>query len=274
MPYELEKFKKGWFVCNIETGKRYSKKPMTKRNALKQLHILRTAYLHSDEHGGSIYNAIKNRLTSLYKGPRKDYSPDIRKLLEKIGDFNITRLQICREPVQSAVKKMVNILTLGKFEESLKKYGFDNVYHLFLILEFNDTKKNMKRQVIVEKNHVINISEKFKISDNVVSMPVDSIPADLTINNFLNNAKEAMGDNDYFLYDAFKNNCQVYIDNLLQHNNLLTPELHNFIFQDVSQLAKEMPRVSSSIMKGLTDVAGVADTAIFGAKLTKIKTNL
>lgn len=40
MPYTLVKLKNGYKVKNKLTGKTYSKKPMTKTNAEKQLRIL------------------------------------------------------------------------------------------------------------------------------------------------------------------------------------------------------------------------------------------
>ena len=40
MPYELKKVKNGYYVVSIETGKKHSKKPMTKAKAEAQLRIL------------------------------------------------------------------------------------------------------------------------------------------------------------------------------------------------------------------------------------------
>lgn len=40
MPFKIQKVKKGYFVKNTETGKKYSKKPMKKENAEKQFRLL------------------------------------------------------------------------------------------------------------------------------------------------------------------------------------------------------------------------------------------
>ena len=40
MPYKLVQSGKGWFVENINTGKRYSKHPISKKNAVSQLRLL------------------------------------------------------------------------------------------------------------------------------------------------------------------------------------------------------------------------------------------
>lgn len=51
MVFKIIKNKKGYFVENLETGKRFSKKPMTEQNAIKQFKIL-NKYLHTLEGSG------------------------------------------------------------------------------------------------------------------------------------------------------------------------------------------------------------------------------
>ena len=40
MPYELKKMKNGYYVVSVETGKKHSKRPMSKAKAEAQLRIL------------------------------------------------------------------------------------------------------------------------------------------------------------------------------------------------------------------------------------------
>lgn len=51
MPFRIIKNKNGYFVENIETGKRFSKRPMTEQSAKKQFKIL-NKYLHTLEGSG------------------------------------------------------------------------------------------------------------------------------------------------------------------------------------------------------------------------------
>jgi hypothetical protein len=44
MPYKTEKVKGGYYVVNTDTKKKYSKKPIPKTNADKQLKILNILY--------------------------------------------------------------------------------------------------------------------------------------------------------------------------------------------------------------------------------------
>ena len=51
MPFKIIKDKKGYYVQNLESGRRFSKKPMTEQNAVKQFKIL-NKYLHTLEGSG------------------------------------------------------------------------------------------------------------------------------------------------------------------------------------------------------------------------------
>ena len=96
----------------------------------------------------------------------------------------------------------------------------------------------------------------------LVTTPVSDT---ITIDKFLSNAAKQMG-KDYWQYDAFTNNCQVFVDSLLKYNDLLTPEMHAFIFQDVQQLREDMG-AASKVSRGLTDLAARMDTFAFGKGL-------
>lgn len=272
MPYKLIHVGTNkYFVENVNTGKRYSNHPMTKRKAEQQRQILNTVYTHTGGmEGGNIFRNVYDRVSGLVSGGRNDYSPAIRELLKKIDQYDITKIQICREPVKAYVNKLVSVLTLGKMKNLQKQYGFDSLFHLYMVVDFYDTEKNMTRKIKIEKNHVINITENFTTADNARAMTVPDIPEDLTIYTFLSNAAKQMGFS-YWKYDAFNRgnatNCQGYIKALLQYNNLLTPELDEFIFQDVSELTKELSPVSTGIMHGLTDMASRFDTFIHGKGL-------
>ena len=74
MPFEICRNKNGYQVINKETGKTFSKKPMTEQNAIKQFRIL-NKYLHTME--GSGLN--KGEVKQLSKRPLTDV--DIKKIL-------------------------------------------------------------------------------------------------------------------------------------------------------------------------------------------------
>ena len=273
MPFKIIKTADGHYVENTITRKRYSRKPMTRGNARKQLQLLRTVYVHTGgEHGGAFFRNLYDRVAAVVTGARNDYQPRIRELLQQVNGYEITGIQVCREKVKASVNTLMNIISLGKFSQLKKKYGFDNFYHLYMVVEFNDTEREMSRRLKIEKNHVINISESFTTAADAKCMQVSDVPDGLTIDTFLTNAAQQMG-KQYWQYDAFSNNCQVFINTLLKSNDLLTPELHTFIFQDIQQLAGDVRAATRGISSGMTNLAARLDTLAFGKGMAVCECN-
>lgn len=225
------------------------------------------------EGGGitDIYENIKNR----FSGVRYNYSPQIRQLLDQIGHLTIKNITVYRQPVQSFIKKFLNIISFGLFQSKLKELGFDEIFHLYIRVDLNNPNTpSGVSSVRIEKNHVINISLWNESKDEVPNKMYLVMPNDfwnsiggLSLRQFLLNAQNAMGQN-YWLYDAFKNNCQVFIYTLLNINKILAlnPQAQNFIFQDVSTLANEL-QTTSNIVSKITNFASMGDTLIYGQGL-------
>ena len=274
MPYKLKKVrnKNLYYVVNTLTNEHYSKKPFkTKAKALEQLRAL---YTHSqDIEGAGIgdffkkgYDAIKSRLRA-FQGIRLDYSPSIRQFLQTNGEAIITGLTVYRAPVEAYVKTLANIVSLGKFKQLLDK-SFDEVYHLFMKIDLN--KSGTSFSITIEKNAVISIKP-FSPNDitNAESYTVISIPFNVSLNTFLSKAQNSTTPEQYFKYDALTTNCQAYILLLLEANGLIVsnPQAKQFIYQDMQTLRAQLPSISQKIMKGITNLAGVADVAIHGYSL-------
>ena len=72
----------------------------------------------------------------------------------------------------------------------------------------------------------------------------------------------------YFKYDPFNENggtnCQLFIKSLLEYNDLLTPELESFIYQDAEQIAQDISTPSKALLSGMTDLAARLDTVVKG----------
>jgi len=195
---------------------------------------------------------------------RRDYSPQIRTLLKKIGEKKIKSIVIQRVPVESAIKGMLNVITLGNYTKTTEKLGYDKVFHLSAIL----TLENNER-IVVEKNEVINISKKIPSGGNQMSIPISK---DITLNQFLNNTREKQGSN-FFLYNAFNKgkggNCQKFIHDLLQNSGLLTNEAKEFILQDADKIVQGLPWYTSYVTKGITDLGAQFNTLTYGRGIKK-----
>jgi hypothetical protein len=200
----------------------------------------------------------KNQGSGILPSIRRDYSPNVRNVLNKYGNMKIKSAVVQRVPIESMLKNVLNVISLGKFKEQTKKLGYDKVFHLSLIVVCENG-----TQLVIEKNEVINISTKIPPMKKGGERMNVTINKDITLNQLLENAQQKIG-SKFFLYDAFKNNCQMFIDSLLTHSGLNTPELKKFILQDAGKILEGMPFYMKDVARGLTNLGAQFNRIIYG----------
>lgn len=181
------------------------------------------------------------------------YTPGVQNVLAKCGNDIVTNIRVCRELVPSSTESLLNALSLGKWNELKKKYGYDRFFHLYMLFDAGG------KTLMLEKNQVINLSYYYRSCEE--GMPV-SAGGTFTLNQMLDKTKASMGDEKFFTYDPLSNNCQNFIIGILRANGLLTSALESFVFQNIKQIVDELPDYMKPIAKGLTDVARVIDTTL------------
>ena len=196
--------------------------------------------------GNAAQEAIK-RLTQ--------YPPRVQEFLNRYGNMSISNITLRRAPIKSAINTMLNFLSFGKWNELRKKYGYDTFYHLSMVFNVANT------TAVLEKNQVINLSTGYNQQPDTEVMPIQS-PPNITVNDLMENTRKAMGDTNFFTYDAFTNNCQIFLMNVLKANGLLTDSAKSFIVQPIENLVKELPSYMKPVARALTDVAAVGDIAL------------
>lgn len=292
MPFHLMKEKRGWRVMD-DKGNYYSKHSLTKKRATAQLralyasysrgHSLRgkgfATYVDDDENHhiilqgngwfSDIYTKIKSfagtvasKLTShniqavsdiLATGIRSNYPPAVRDVLAKYGNGQVYSLTIYREPIKSYIDNVLNILSIGGWNKAKQQLNYDKMFHLSMIASLSMPNGD-QAQVKIEKNEVINITPTFALPTNAEMMPVP-VPCCFTLNQMLDTAKQQVG-NSFFTYDAFTNNCQVFILNILRANNLVNPTIENFVSQKAEQLIGKVPEHIPAVASLATNLAG------------------
>lgn len=197
--------------------------------------------------------------------PRKAVGGDIMKFLDWLlgyetsrfksflkqhGEEPITSIQISRVPISSTIRYLFNIITLGYFEKAHKKLGFDNFFHLSIVL-------NGKYRI--EKNETVN-QKSFAKSDK--EELIDIKAGGFTINDFIKEGSSANPKNFWGEYNALGNNCQAWVTMVLKGNGLFNNQLNSFINQDMQALAQELPGYTSSVAKDITDLASVVNRVL------------
>lgn len=195
--------------------------------------------------------------------PNNDYTNATKRTLKKYGDMNIVGLQVRRTPILKVLDSVLNFISLGKFDKLKKEYGFDKLFHLYIVFRVKDG--NNIKEIVVEKNQSINVS------DNIPTKTKDTEllniawgPRKDTLNSLLNNTLQKVGPRRFFIYnpwnaDLNSGNCQRFVLDLLSSNNLLGDYYKNFILQDISELVKKMPSYAKSIATGVTDFAASSE---------------
>lgn len=178
-----------------------------------------------------------------------EYPLKFKKFLELHGDEPIRILKIGRTPINKNITLFLNMISNKKFDEAQKEANYDNFFHLFLII--NDKYKLEKNQLIKASNYKKDENEE----NFMIPIPQN---VNLSINNLLNNVK-INKDNVIGNYDAFKNNCQDFLINILTPMGLIDSNIIQFIKQDTGTLIKKMPEYTKKLSNLLTDMGAQLD---------------
>ena len=188
-----------------------------------------------------------------------DFSNKIKKILKKYGDENIVSIRVGRRPINKLVEKAFNIISVGKWNELRQQYYYDKLFHLFLILTLQDGTK-----LSLEKNDIVNMN----VNDSRCSESgVDCIELEypqnsITVNDLVKKPLDRIGKNNYFVYDPFKLNCQIFIRSVLETFGLYNNKVNDFVYQDLTDIIKNLPFYVKWTGKAVTDISA------FGKKIT------
>jgi len=212
------------------------------------------AYKKEDEPeiklGGSIIDLAR---TVIYG--RKTYAPAHQKIIESYGENTITSIKVGRKPLSSVLNAVLNVVSLGIYKKWIQRSQYDDLFHLFALITLNNGKT-----ILIEKRASIDmvvIKNNYKPPEYTEFAQVLIEHPDIQFKTLLDNTEKLQGKN-YFIYNAETNNCQKFISDMLQSNNLLTPELNTFINQDVSSLFEKL-KYSKGLINATTGLGTTID---------------
>jgi hypothetical protein len=104
----------------------------------------------------------------------------------------------------------------------------------------------------LEKNEVIQLKQIHELPPKTETMNLAD--TDETINSLLQNTLDRIGSSKFFFYQALSNNCQTFINNILQTNGLSTSENKFFVSQDNENLLSKLS-VYRKFLNSITDLA-------------------
>lgn len=200
-----------------------------------------------DLDGAGLWDYVKNVFTA-----NDRYNNKSTASLKKYGAYEITNIEIRRDPIMSVIDSALNLVSLGKFDILKKKYNYDDMNHLYAIFTVN--MNGQRKPILVEKNEVINITDVIPIKTSKTESIMIGTNKGLTINSLLDNTLKAIGKDNFFIYDGFGNrNCQSFIKSILESNGIYNDKIASFVFQPMEQFKKEFG-YTSGVSKFITDV--------------------
>jgi len=192
----------------------------------------------------------------LFRKPKLQYNNESTKTINLYDNMPIRTIQLMRTPIMGVISKFINVISLGAFEKLKKKYKYDDMFHLAMICNIGDN------NIVVEKNEVVNISKNYKSTSKTEILNI-KLNKPITIKQLFDNTLNKVGKERFFKYSGLEFNCQRFILDILESNNLSNPTIKNWVYQDVSSFKKEMPKFVEPAMNAITDL-GARTNAMIG----------
>ena len=208
------------------------------------LDYFRKGYDYIKEKAGDVVDKVKDVFS-----PRIGYNNATKRMLEQYGDGVITKITAYRKPLSDVLPAVINAISLGKWNQLVKKYGFDKFFHSSLICVVKGEPLN------IEKNEVISITKNIPTGEGVESQEIPLNGKSFTLNQMMEKARQDAGDKKFFLYDAGSNNCQNFLSYLLKGQGLYDDTAKSFIYQNIGGIIDELPDYVKKIAVGATDLA-------------------
>lgn len=200
--------------------------------------------------GAGVMDFIKNPFGWIKKRTLDGRPRILNDLLVKEGEQTITKLEVCRSPVLGVFQKAINVMTFGMFKRQMKKLNYDTMFHLYLVVHLANG-----NVYSLEKNQRVNVI-KGKKEGECQSLAYGAE----NLNEFVVKAEEKKIPG-FYRYDAFKDNCQKWVYDLLNSNGIT--RFNEFVLQPAETLA---PGIFKKFARGITDIAGVADYVVRGGQ--------
>jgi hypothetical protein len=121
----------------------------------------------------------------------------------------------------------------------------------------------------IEKLEVVSVNDNIDVGEGMETQDVPLAGASFTIKDMFQKTRAKVGDTVFFSYSALgNNNCQNFIKLLLESEGLYREPEAQFVFQDLSQLVKELPQTTTAISQGITHLGALANKyfGVGGAK--------
>ena len=191
-----------------------------------------------------------------------EYNEDSKKILEKYGDKKIKNIYLVRQPIQKFTSMVLNILTFYKYREKLNK---SLPSHTFILVEIKE--KDIIKRLIIEKNNYLKLSESYEVNSTQIikRLKMKRDMKNKTLNEILETTKDRMGNEKYFNWHIYKNNCHNITKELLITLKSYNKKNREFICEKYEE--EIIPEFNLYLINSLQNIYNIIE-GILGIKLT------
>jgi hypothetical protein len=160
------------------------------------------------------------------------YNKKSQKILDAYGDYQLTKIYLVRQPFSKFITFMLNIITLYNYEKLINESQDNFPYHSLLMIEIK-LPNNMRKLLLIEKNNCINICENFFVNTlQDIKLLKTYKGSNHTLNSILNVTQNRIGNNKFFNWNLYTNNCQEFTKEILITLDSYNSKNKKYIFKD------------------------------------------
>jgi hypothetical protein len=158
----------------------------------------------------------------------------IKDFIRHEANTRIKSVGVCRRPINKMGKFLIDIVSKGTVPKNMKKLGYDDLFHLYVVIELEDGYKYK-----LEKNHRIGVS-KYKPEKSDCLEPQNTLSKNITVSSLFEGARnDANGWEKLIGYLPENRMCQTFVMNVLRGSGLATKEYSKFVQQNTKEVLKD-----------------------------------
>jgi len=156
-----------------------------------------------------------DRANESLNGPSStDYSSSMKALLSEVGTENVLQIQLGRAAIGGMMEKVLSYMSLGSWDAKKGSLVFDSIFHAFLIINLNNTEYLLENTGVITMRLYTGSEAARK---GFALRPV-ALLRPFTFQNFLDTAKNALGPEEFFIYDKLDGGSQRFVDGVMHAN--------------------------------------------------------
>jgi hypothetical protein len=137
-----------------------------------------------------------------------DYNCKTKAVMDKYGDFRISKAYLIVAPIGKWNVFLMNIVTMQNCNHIM-----DELMHVMLMVEIV-MDNNQKKMLLIDKTSYISILTDFQINNSYIIHKI-KVKHENTLRSLMNKTCERIGKTRFFNWHIYKNNCQYFIKQLV-----------------------------------------------------------